>query len=475
MKWLASIFPFISFLLAGPQAEARQFNSQIDAKVLESAGLSFPISASFLHLPNFSESIYSSQCKTDSFSLDVQPTHGNEIVSTSLKIRFKGNTPDFEECLRGSTCQKVEAQKEMNGKSRAFKLSGKSFIYSVHILNEGGLSTTGNTTCSSFALNVFAGKRKQLGPPESIWVLNYGKSVVFFDSMQKRVWFRVNFPSGTYLKKGQTVVSDALGRILLYDGSTSLSIDPYLDAAVIVGDKKILKTSWGLGSSAFKDEWDSHSLETLATALGEKSIQSGQVYISGIAAGSKFIDWENIHALLESRPFRVVDLPGEIAAVHEEVSTTGTSLMLATRSADNSMSLSRVSEGYRQVRVSEEGIKTDHRARDFDFIIMENQLYRFTSNGLYQVKKSGEKPTLLRGFKGHLKNQNHALVSRNFVNNICRLTIWSNRSEFFRLLDAALERLPCDPTHSIGVTPWSFSGTMIKRGPALSSMTATTD
>jgi len=115
-------------------ALARQFEQTLDAKTIEKAGLGFPLSASFLHLPKVSSATFASQCVTTNFSLKIEPKSTPERLSTSLKMKFLQNAPSFEECLRGSTCQRLTAEKvedKNSAQNRKFILDGQSSKYTV--------------------------------------------------------------------------------------------------------------------------------------------------------------------------------------------------------------------------------------------------------------------------------------------------------------------------------------------------------
>ncbi len=459
-------------------ALGRQFEQTLDAKTLEKAGLGFPLSAAFLHLPKISTATFSSQCTTSNFTLKIYPKSTSERLSTSLKMKFEKNEPAFEECLRGSTCQRLTAEKVEDKKSarnKIFILDGQSSKYTVLFNALAPSDNDREVVCSSFATNILGQKRAILTAPESLWILNYGSKIVFFDATTNAPWFEAQLPQGVRMGKNHTAVADTQGRFFVYDKTTSLMVHPLLDRAFIIAENKLFTTNWGLGSISYRDEWSSRSIERLAGELEVSSRIELNVFMNGVVSGTKLISWESIAQLLTEKPFRVVNLHGRLVAAHEAITTAGTNLMMALRVADNSLTLATILEGHTQPIIIDEGLNSDSRARDFDFIILENQLYRFTAHGLYKVSKNSENPTILNAHLGRLANERHLLTSRVTGNGECTLNLWSNKKEFFRLFDAALTNLPCRRTDGLSVSPWSFSATKSKSNVKLEAITSSID
>lgn len=458
-------------------AEARQMNPELPAAVLEKAGLSFPLSASFLYFPQEQDSLQSQHCPTQGFYLDSTRTPAHERLSHSLRLSFKNKFPKLAECLRENSCSVLDAEQILNGTSKKaskFVLKGRAADYTVEINSHANLPAQ-ELSCSSFALEVMKSQKLGIAIPASLWLLNYGNKLVFFNASNEKTWFSVNLPKQVNLAKSHRAAIDSQGNILVNSAKTSIVLSARNNLAIIKTESGIYRTIWGLGSAAYTEEWDWHPEETIAAAFNVKDMKNAFTLLSGLISGRKMMSWNDVSKVLKGQRYSSQELPGEVITVNEELGTHENTIYLATRENGESIMLSRFDVFQPKLTLLKDGLKADPRARNHHFIILDQDLYRFTADGLYKSSKQREEPTSLQGFKGYMKNEIQLFSGKVYTAKQCSLKIWSNRNDFYGLLKPQIKDISCQQGEGLGVSPWSFSATGTVSGRAIRATVSTVD
>lgn len=110
--------------------------------------------------------------------------------------------------------------------------------------------------------------------------------------------------------------------------------------------------------------------------------------------------------------------------------------------------------GLRKIRTE---LRLDDRAHESHFIIIGQDLYRHTADGVYKVDSTYEQPSNLKGFKGSIEPRAHLFVSRLMEDKTCSLNVWPVTLVHTGIFKPVLGPLPCSAHQSFGVSPWGYS------------------
>jgi len=477
MKRLFAIGLSTYLACAQLHAEARQLRPELSTTALEKAGLSLPISASFLYFPQEQRDLKEQHCPAQGFYLDSNKSASHEKLSHSLKISSKNGVPVISECLRENSCYELHGEiisKKSDKKSTKILLKGRAADYAI-VVNTSLTLPSKDQKCTSFALEIMKSQKLEIKVPVSLWLLNYGHKIVLLDGSNEKTWFTVNLPKGLQLATVHKSAIDTNGNILISDSINTIFLSPKSDEALIKSSKGFYNTAWGLGSAGYSDEWDYAPISSFEQVFNTNNPQRAFTLLSGIIAGKTLISWNEISKLMRGNKHESRSLPGMVVTANEELGLNENTIYLATEETAQTMTLSRMGEFQLTPTILKEGLKFDPRARQQDFILLEKDLYRFTADGLYRSTAQGEIPTILQGFKGFMKNDIQLLTGKVYSGKQCSLKIWSNRSSFFGLLSPQIKDISCKQGEGLGTSPWSFSATGITPDRLIRSVVTTTD
>lgn len=455
-------------------AQAKTIEKSLSMLDLERAGLAQPSSATFLYLGADANFGLQEQCLTAGQIITVKRSRYHEQLSHSIRISFSNEKPILRECLRGHSCYEIEGTDNKETLPRGMKsysYSGRASEYKIRTLPN--ITAAGHElSCSSMALDVLSRKGGTLKTPTSLWLLNYGNKLIFFNDTSKATWFSVNLPKGVKFGRENSFVVDAFGRFLISDKKNVLLMDTRLNAALVYSQGQIFKTIWGLSSAAHQDEWQSaRGPEFISSRSGTEPI----FLLNGVIEKGFFWSWEDVIKTTSGLPAQPQAFPGthltsnEIVLPHARITTFAVM-------QDNSELVSLLKYDSRKARIEtiKDNIKIDSRARSFDFVIIDEKLNRFTADGIYRTDGGVEKATILKGFKGYFRNISHQLISREYKGKNCELKVWSSKANPSGAFYALLTDIKCTQREGFGTSPWGYSVTWLK-GNTITSKVSVTD
>ncbi|NBO38937.1 hypothetical protein EBU99_10185 [bacterium] len=353
---------------------------------------------------------------------------------------------------------------------KKYQMEGRGGNYSVEIISPANLPLK-PLTCASAASEIKTNNYPDITLPNVLWLLNYGSRLTLFSEASQRAWFNISLPAGVKFNKKLNAAMDAAGRLLVSDNTTVLFLDLQLDAALLFNPQSVYKTRWGAASAAFTAEWEAMNKHVLAFA-SEQRDRKPLFMLNGIAAGKHFWTWEKIISLLKGESPAPFYLPGELVTAGEKLTPTARVSTFATRDSEGKAQVSQFDSSRGTMTLVRKNLPLDHRARNEHFVLLEDDIYRFTADGLYKAESGAEVPTVLKGFKGTLKNQIHFLQSKEQVGKSCEMRIWSNKADFVGLLSTALSQLQCNQDEGFAVTPWAYSASWVSGGQVKTQVAA---
>ncbi len=447
-----------------PEAWARRLELSIESHEFIRAGLSIPQSVSYINLEKTTGDELTSLCPAKGFHIQPIKQIGDELASRSLRIRFSKGEPELDECLRGQACFNITPQKQKQnpGEFPKYNFKGRLGSYQLSLDAPSEISQR-PLNCTSSALEIMQNSLGLLKFPKSLWVLNYRTEIVLLDAIEKRVWFRFRLPNRQFLMEKMNVALHAGGRMLISDQNDSfLFADFTLDKAILKTDEGIFESQFGLGGASFEDEWQLRY--TLPFSFEKRSKSSTQqsraplfLGLSGFAKGEQFWSWENVINALKGTGGKPFSLGAPLIAGTERLADDTAEVFIAVKTSTDKASILSLTSGSSFLRSVRTDLRLDERAHESHFIIIGQDLYRHTADGVYKVDSSHERPSNLKGFKGSIEPKAHAFLSRSMEGKTCSLNVWPVALVHSGIFEPILGPLACSPSQALGVSPWGYS------------------
>jgi len=454
-------------------AWARRVELSLDIKELRRLQLGTPTSASFINFEKITGAELSSLCPTKGFHLQPSRNVGDENVSRSLRLTFSNGRPDVDECIRGQACFALKAEKQIaspNGPTK-FEFNGRAGSYKISIDAPAELSRQ-PVTCKSSAIEILQSARGELNLPRSLWVLNYRTSIVLWDGIEKRPWYSFKLPHKQTFSDKLNVAVDSSGRILISDQNrTFLYADFIADKTLLNANDGLFEGRFGVGGMGYSDEWQIRYSAPFSFERPSKlSAQSNEAFakhplflgLSGFAKGDQFWTWENAFKSLQGTGGRPFSLGAPLISGTERIIDDSAEVYLAVRKSSESADIISYTSGGTSMRTVRTNQRLDERAQNTHFIIIGNELYRHTSDGIYRVNSDHEYPSNLKGFKGSVEPRTHVILTRKPEGKSCSLNVWPVAMLLSGVFESVIGSLGCNSAQGIGVSTWGHSVTWVE-------------
>ena len=463
------------------QAWARRSELSLDKLELSRAGLPMPQSASFVNLEKRTGDELAGLCPMKGFHLQTKKQTGDEPVSRSLKIRFKNSRPELDECIRGPACFPLAPEKQNieSRKQTKFTFNGRAGSYQISIDAAAEISSR-PINCTSSAVQILQNSQGQLKLPSSVWVLNFRNEIVLWDGIEKRPWYRIKFPSNQTFSAHQNVSIDSSGRMLVVDENQSfLFADFLLDKALLKTSDALFESSFGVGGIAYSEEWQMRHTAPFSFDKNSTSHLPGSksplfIGLLGFAKGEEFWTWENAFRALSASGGKSFSLGAPLVAGTERIIGDVAEVFLAVRNSANSADILSFSTNGVAMRTVRANQRLDERAQNTHFLIIGNELYRHTADGIYKVDSATERPSNLKGFKGSVEPNAHFILTRQAAGKNCTLNIWPVTLVFSGLFEPIIGPIGCSSAMGFGVSPWGSSATW-RTGHQIKTILSTND
>jgi hypothetical protein len=463
------------------EAWARRSELSLDKLELARAGLPMPQSASFVNLEKRTGEELAGLCPTKGFHLQPKKLAGDEPVSRALRVRFVNARPELDECIRGHACFPLAPEKQNIDprKQTKFTFNGRAGSYQISIDAAAEISSR-PINCTSSAVEILQNSQGQMKLPSSVWVLNFRNEIVLWDGIEKRPWYRIKFPTNQTFSAHQNVSIDSSGRMLVVDENQSfLFADFLLDKALLKTSDALFESSFGVGGIAYSAEWQMRhttpfSFEKNTTPNQPGSKPSLFLGLLGFAKGEEFWTWENAFKALSASGGKSFSLGAPLVAGTERIIGDVAEVFLAVRNSANSADILSYSTNGVAMRTVRANQRLDERAQNTHFLIIGNELYRHTADGIYKVDSATERPSNLKGFKGSVEPNAHFILTRQAEGKNCTLNIWPVTLVFSGLFEPIIGPIGCSSALGLGVSPWGTSATW-RTGQQIKTILSTND
>jgi hypothetical protein len=347
---------------------------------------------------------------------------------------------------------------------KTFIFKGTAGTYHVNINNSEQLPAR-PVDCSSSAVEIMQNSQGDLVLPTSMWVLNYQRELVLWDAIEKRIWYRFQFPDRQRLADKHTAVFNSEGRLLIYDHAGSfLFVDFIHDKALFKSQDGFFESLTGVGGARFAGEWQ-HRPSQIFTASGKskpagaKSSAVPFLGLTGFVHNEEFWTWGNFINSLSGITVQPFPLNGELLTGSELVLDGETEIHLAVLKSGDTADILQYKTGATKLRVMKANQRVDQRAGKEHFMMLGDVLYRHTADGIYTVDASNERPSNMKGFKGSVDAQAHFTVTRQTEGKSCVASIWPVSTTFKGILEPELGPLACSGVQGLAISPWGKSVT----------------
>ncbi|NBX16450.1 MAG: hypothetical protein EBR09_03690 [Proteobacteria bacterium] len=462
-------------------AFARRLDLTLDAQDLLRSGLPLPSAASVVHLEKRTGSELTELCPVTGFGIVPQRSAGDEKVSRSLRVRFKEGSAELDECIRGSACFALSAEKATSAKQnlKEFVFNGRGGSYKINIHGNEPLPSR-SIECRSSAVEVMQNSQGTLTLPTSMWVLNYQREIILWDAIEKRIWFRFQFPERQRLTEKHTVVFNSEGRLLVYDnGGSFLFVDFILDKALFKSSEGLFESVTGVGGSRFAGEWQHRQSQIFSSSAkiqnsSAKLSATPFMGLSGFVHHEEFWTWGNFIGTLSGLAGQPLPLNGSLLTGSEKIGEGESEIHLAVLKSGDTADVLQYKTGATKLRVLKSNQRVDQRAGKEHFLMLGDVLYRHTADGIYTVDASHERPSNMKGFKGSVYGHAHFTVTRQTEGKSCVASIWPISTAFKGILEPEIGPLACSSVQGLAVSPWGKSVTW-REGKGFKSILSTDD